>query len=247
VTWNEYALAWAGEYGGDPRRAPRLARAWHLAGYHAGRYLAGLGISPITCTVAGIGLAAAVPVAAAGGPVGLLICAVLVISSTVAGCWARALAVLAPPEVRPAIGQAAADRLAEVAWLAGFWVAGVPGVLVVACLGLTGLHDYAKGRAGKGRVAADRGAADRGAADRGTVDRPGTARAAPARPRAGSERSASWPRAWLAVTGLALAGLAGLLGAAGRHAAPGLLTVAAAAWALAALLGFGEREPARRR
>lgn len=215
MTWNEYALAWAGEYGDDPRRAPRLARAWHLAGYHAGKCLAGLGIPSITCTVAGIGLAAAVPVAAAGGPVGLMICAVLVFSSTLAGCWARALMVLAPPQTRPAIGQATADWLAEVAWLAGFWIAGVPGALVAACLGLTGWHEYARKRA---------------------IDRPGRSRIKSGRPA----------RVWLAATGLTLAGLTGPLGAAGSPAGLGLLTVAAAAWALLVLLGSGQRAEARR-
>ncbi len=219
MTWNEYALAWAGEYGGgDPRRAPRLARGWHRAGYHAGRALAELGVRPVTCTVVAVGLAVAVPVTAAAGPVGLVICAVLAFSSTLAGSWARALAVLTPPE-GPGVGQTVADRLAEVAWWGGFWIAGVPGGLVIAGIGLTGLHEYAQGRAR-------------------THPRPG---------RAPDTVGAHPTRVWLTVTGLTLAGFAGLLGGAGRHAAPGLLTVVAAAWSLAALLGLGQAAESRPR
>ena len=43
-----------------------------------------------------------------------------------------------------------ADRLGELAWLAAFWVAGVPGWLAAAGAAVSWLHEYVRARAAAG-------------------------------------------------------------------------------------------------
>jgi CDP-diacylglycerol--glycerol-3-phosphate 3-phosphatidyltransferase len=96
----------------------------------------------------------------------------------------------------------AADRVGEAAWLAAFWVAGVPGWLVVAAGAVSWLHEYVRARA------AAAGMAGIGAVTVG--ERP--------------------TRAAVAVAGLVIAGAAGLVRDA--WAAPMLVVAAAAWLAL---------------
>lgn len=149
MSWSQYAAGWAVQHGGyDPRRAPPLPRGWHRFGYGAGRLLATVRVRPALVTTVGLMLAAAVPLVADRGATGLLVAAGLVLLSTLASTVARALGVLSGRTSRAgAVRDAAADRLAEIAWLAGFWLAGVPGPLVILCGGLTGLHEYVRSQA----------------------------------------------------------------------------------------------------
>jgi CDP-diacylglycerol--glycerol-3-phosphate 3-phosphatidyltransferase len=212
VDWNRYVTAQAVRDGGyDLRRAPPAVRGWFRSGFEVARRLRPLRVRPAAVTMLGLALAGLVPLLATRGPAGLLGAAAAVLLSSFAGTLAGALDLLAPEpgSLRRAIWQEAAGRLTEAAWLAGFWTAGVPGPLVVACGTLTGLHALVRDRA----LAA-------GAS------------------RLGAQTIAEHPmRVSVSVAGLALAGLAGL---AGPPLESGVLTVAAAAWLLLALLGAGQ-------
>lgn len=212
MDWERYAAGWAARHGGyDLRRAPAAVRGWQRLGYALARGLVRLRVRSATVTLAGLALAVAVPLVAARGPVvGPLTAAALVLLSSLAGTVDRALGLLADrPSPRAAVWEVAAARLGEVGWLAGFWAVGVPGPLVVAVGAVTGLHELVRGEA----LAA-------GAS------------------RLGAQTVAERPmRVSVAVTGLALAGLAGSVG---RPLAAGVLTVATALWLLLALVGFGQ-------
>lgn len=151
MDWDGYVTALAEREGGyDLRRAPAPVRGWLRSGYEVARGLRAIRVRPATVTVAGLVLAVLVPVLAGRGPAGLLLAAALVLLGSLAETTARALDLLAPPDrdsARTAIWQAAAGRLAELAWLVGFWAAGVPGPLVAACGALTGLHELVRGQA----------------------------------------------------------------------------------------------------
>jgi CDP-diacylglycerol--glycerol-3-phosphate 3-phosphatidyltransferase len=215
--WNQYAAAWAVQHGGyDARRAPAAVRGWLRLGYGVARLLALVRLRPGKVTMAGLALAVAVPLLAGRGAAGPLVAAGLVLLSILAGSAARALGIISSrPSPRAAIGQAVADRLGEVAWLVGFWVAGVPTPLVLAAAALTVLYEYVREQAlaaGMSLIATQT------TGDRAT-------------------------RAVMAVAGLALAGLAGLAGRggfAGERLGSGLLTVAAGAWLLLTALGLGQ-------
>jgi CDP-diacylglycerol--glycerol-3-phosphate 3-phosphatidyltransferase len=149
VEWDQYAVAWAEQHGGyDPRRAPGLARGGMRLSYRIARGLAALRVRPATVTVLGLALAAAVPAVVGRHPAGPLVAAGLVLLSSLAGPLDRALAVLsahgAPAAV---IGATVAARLAEVAWLVGFWRLGVPGLLVLAAGLLTAVQEQVRGQA----------------------------------------------------------------------------------------------------
>lgn len=214
MDWDGFVAGWAARDGGyDPRRAPALVRGWLRLGYEIARGLAALRVRPAAVTGLGLVSSAAVPLVAGRGPAGLVLAAALVLLASLAGTVEQALDLFGGPGAgdspRRAIWRLAGARAGELAWLVGFWVAGAPGPLVAACAALTGLHELVRGQA---LVA---GASRLGAQ---TV----------------AERPA---RASVAVTGLALAGLAGQAGGA---LAPGVLTVAAAVWLLLALVGFGQ-------
>lgn len=146
MNWDQYAVAWAHQHGGyDQRRATAPVRGWLRVGYGLARVLAALRVGPATVTVLALTLAVAVPFAAARGSSGTLAAAGLVLASNLASTSGRALGVLTRSgSPRAAIGQAVADRLGEVGWLAGFWVLGVPGFLVLSGGMLTGLYEYAR-------------------------------------------------------------------------------------------------------
>lgn len=149
MDWDRYATAWADQHGGyDQRRAPASVRGWLRLGYRIALALAALRVPPATITVAGLAFAATVPLIAGRDRVGPLVAAGLVLLAAVAGALDRGLRVLtARATAGAAIGAAVAARLGEVAWLAGFWMLGVPGPLVVACGAFTGLYEYLRTQA----------------------------------------------------------------------------------------------------
>lgn len=149
MDWDRYAASWADQHGGyDQRRAAMPVRAWLRLGYQLARALAVLRVRPAAVTVVGLAFAAAVPVAAGRAGTSPVVAAGLVLLSALAGTIARALRVLtASANPGTAIGEAVAARLGEVAWLAGCWALGVPGLLLVACGALTGLYEYVRTQA----------------------------------------------------------------------------------------------------
>lgn len=221
VSWHQYAAAWAVQYGGyDIRRAPAAAREWQRLSYGLARFLSLLRIRPAGVSLAGLGLAAAVPLAvgAGGAPTSaarLLMAAGLVLLSALAGTVARALGVLTNRVgARAALQGAVADRLGEVAWLVGFWLVGVPGLLVALAAGATVAQEYVREQAraaGLSLVGAQ------------TV----------------GQRPA---RVVVAVVGPALAGLVAMVGepVGAGAATAGVLIVATAGWLLLALIGLGQ-------
>jgi phosphatidylglycerophosphate synthase len=149
VRWDEYAARWATLHGGfDPRRAGTVVRRWLRSAYAVGALLARARVRPTVVTVLGVLLSVGVPVAAARGPVGLLAGAGLVLLAAMADSVDGAVAVVSD-RVSPLgyVYDSVADRLGEAAWLAAFWVAGVPAELVVVAGGLSWLHEYVRARA----------------------------------------------------------------------------------------------------
>jgi hypothetical protein len=147
--WQRYAASWAAQHGGyDLRRAPVPVRSWQQLAYGVGRLLALLRVPPVAVTVLGLAAALGVAHLAGGAGAALLAAAGLVLLGAFLAAVDTAVGLLAAPVRRTAgIRLAVAGRLSEVAWLVGFWIAGVTGPLVVACGVLTGLHEYVRARA----------------------------------------------------------------------------------------------------
>jgi CDP-diacylglycerol--glycerol-3-phosphate 3-phosphatidyltransferase len=216
--WEGYATRWAKSHGGyDPRRAFPLVRGWLWIAYRSARLLAVLRIGPTAVTVLGVVLAAAVaPIALlrGGWP---LVAAGLVVLGALADTIDGALALVAGRETRLGrVYDSVADRLTEAAWLAGLWVLGAPGWLVTVCGGVAWLHEYVRARAA---IAGLQGIGVVTVGERPT-------------------------RVLLALFGLALSGVAGLLSA---ELAAGTATLAAAIWALFGGLGLAQLGAAVRR
>ena len=149
MTFQEYAAAWAALHGGfDPTRASSPVLGWVRLAYRGGSLLARLGAGPASVTVAGLVLCLAVPFLAAVGPIGLIAAAVVVLLAAFADAFDGAVAVITD-RASPGgfVLDSMADRVGEVAWLAAFWVAGAPGLLVVAGGGASWLHEYLRARA----------------------------------------------------------------------------------------------------
>ncbi|MPZ27787.1 MAG: CDP-alcohol phosphatidyltransferase family protein [Micromonosporaceae bacterium] len=188
VDWDGFVAGWAARDGGyDLRRAPAPVRGWLRFGYETARGLAAARVGPAAVTALGLVLSAAVPLVAGRGATGLVLAAGLVLLASLAGTLDRALDLLTRSDggsPRSAIWRVAAARAGEVGWLAGFWIAGVPGPLVAACGALTGLHELVREQA-----------------------------LATGASRLGAQTVVEGPtRASVAVAGLALAGLAALGG-----------------------------------
>jgi phosphatidylglycerophosphate synthase len=149
VRWDEYATRWATLHGGfDPRAAGQAVRGWLRMSYGIGALLSRWRVPPTAVTVVGLLFCAAVPVAATRSPVGLFVGAGLVLLAGVADSVDGAVAVVSDRVT--ALGyvyDSVADRLGEAAWLAAFWVAGVPAPIVVLAGGLSWLHEYVRARA----------------------------------------------------------------------------------------------------
>jgi CDP-diacylglycerol--glycerol-3-phosphate 3-phosphatidyltransferase len=209
VTWEEYAAAWSELHGGfDPATGSPLIRGWVRVAYRGGSLLGRLRVGPGAVTAAGLLLCVVVPFAAALGPIGLLAGGVIVLLASVADGLDGAVAVVTGRASRLGfVYDSVADRVGEAAWLSAFWVAGAPGWLVVAAGAVSWLHEYVRARA------AAAGMTGIGAVTVG--ERP--------------------TRAAVAVAGLVVAGVAGLVYEAWT---PVVLTTAAAAWLALAVAGL---------
>ena len=149
MTFEEYVAAWSRLHGGfDPRRSSAVVRGWVLAAYRIGSWLGRRGVGPAAVTTAGVVLCLAVPFAALLGRGGLLLGAVLVLLAAFADGLDGAVAVVTGRTSRLGyVYDSVADRVGEAGWLAGLWVAGAPGWLVVAAGGTSWLHEYVRARA----------------------------------------------------------------------------------------------------
>lgn len=145
--WEAYATEWAGRYGGyDPRRSQGLARVWLRLTYRTGLRLFKLRVRPAAVITFGLIVALAVPVAAGMGA--LLIAALVVLFSGYVAAVGSALGVLSAGAARDGlVWESSAARLGEVCWLFGFWLAGVPAPLVLACGLVIGFHEYVRAQA----------------------------------------------------------------------------------------------------
>jgi phosphatidylglycerophosphate synthase len=149
LTWAEYARAWSALHGGfDPDAASRVVRGWIRLAWRAGNLLGRLGLGPTAVTLAGLALCLGVPFAATGGPYGLIGAALLVLAAAFADSFDGAVAVVTGRTSRAGfVVDSVADRVGEAAWLAAFWLAGVPGWLVVTAGAVSWLHEYLRSRA----------------------------------------------------------------------------------------------------
>lgn len=149
MTFEEYLAAWSRLHGGfDPRRASGVVRGWVLTAYRIGSFLGRRRVGPGAVTTAGVVLCLCVPVAVSLGPGGLLLGALLVLLAAVADGLDGAVAVVTGRTSRLGyVYDSVADRVGEAAWLAGFWMVGAPGWLVVAAGGTSWLHEYVRARA----------------------------------------------------------------------------------------------------
>jgi phosphatidylglycerophosphate synthase len=147
VGWDDYAARWAELHGGfDPRRAAPIVRGWLMLGYRVSRPLAANAVRPNTVTVAGLLVSLGVPALAWAGFSWLAV--VLVLVAALADSVDGALAVVGAAASRLGfVLDSVVDRLIEVCWLAGFWLLGAPGWLVVLAGGLSWLHEYLRARA----------------------------------------------------------------------------------------------------
>jgi phosphatidylglycerophosphate synthase len=152
LTWQEYAAAWSRLHGGfDPESAAPVVRGWIRLAYRGGSLLGRLRISPATVTACGLLLCLAVPFAALLGRSGLLLGAALVLLAGFADALDGAVAVVTGRTSRLGfVYDSVADRLGELAWLAAFWVAGVPGWLAAAGAAVSWLHEYVRARSAAG-------------------------------------------------------------------------------------------------
>jgi CDP-diacylglycerol--glycerol-3-phosphate 3-phosphatidyltransferase len=218
VRFQEYASAWSALHGGfDPTTASPLVRGWVRLAYSGGVVLARLRVGPTAVTLTGLALCLAVPATVPLGLAGLLIGAVLVLLAGLADALDGAVAVLTGKACRAGfVLDSIADRVGEAAWLVAFWLAGAPGWLVVAGGAVSWLHEYLRARA-----------TTAGMSDIGVVtvgERP--------------------TRVSVAITGLLIAGVAGLV----REGwAVTVVTLAAAAWLALGTVGFAQLARAVRR
>jgi phosphatidylglycerophosphate synthase len=152
VTWAEYAAAWSRLHGGfDPTTASPVVRGWVRLAYRGGSLLGHLRVGPTAVTTAGLVLCVAVPFAVLLGPGGLLLGGLIVLLASFADGLDGAVAVVTGQVTKIGyVYDSVADRLGEAAWLVAFWLAGVPGWLVVAAGAVSWLHEYGRARATAG-------------------------------------------------------------------------------------------------
>jgi phosphatidylglycerophosphate synthase len=152
LTWQEYAAAWSRLHGGfDPEAAAPVVRGWIRLAYRGGILLGRLRVGPGAVTAFGLVLCLAVPFVALLGVPGLLLGALLVLLAGFADALDGAVAVVTGRTSRLGfVYDSVADRLGELAWLAAFWVAGVPGWLAAAGAAVSWLHEYVRARAAAG-------------------------------------------------------------------------------------------------
>lgn len=125
-----------------------MVRGWLRQAYRIGSWLGSKGVGPTAVTTAGLILCLAVPAVALLGPGGLALGALLVLAAAVADGLDGTVALVTGRATRLGyVYDSVADRVGEVAWLAAFWVAGAPGLAVVAAGAASWLHEYARARA----------------------------------------------------------------------------------------------------
>ncbi len=148
-SWDEYAPMWARLHGGgDPRRARTTVRGWLRFGYTIARTCARLRIRPGAITATGFLASIVVPVFAAQGPPWLPLAALMVVVAALADTVDGALAIITDHTTRLGyVYDSVVDRLAEVIWLAAFWLVGVPAYVVLIAGALTWMHEYVRARA----------------------------------------------------------------------------------------------------
>lgn len=149
MTWDEYVADWSRLHGGyDLSRASFPVRGWVRTAYRTGSWLGGKRVGPSAVTTVGLIVSLAVPAAVPAGRWGLLLAAGLVVVAAFADGLDGAVAVLTGRVSRLGyVYDSVADRVSELAWLVAFWLAGVPGWLVVAAGAVSWLQEYARARA----------------------------------------------------------------------------------------------------
>jgi CDP-diacylglycerol--glycerol-3-phosphate 3-phosphatidyltransferase len=147
--WDQYVTRWARLHGGvDPRDGTGFVRGWLRLTYRLGRLLARCRVPPAALTALGLVLCLLVPVVAAKHGTWPLAAAGLVLLAAVADSVDGAVAMIASKVTRLGyLYDSVADRVGEAAWLATFWLLGVPAWLVVLGGAVTWLHEYVRARA----------------------------------------------------------------------------------------------------
>jgi len=143
-----YFGRWTELHGGYDPAAQALSRTW-LTAVHAVACRCGP-IPPAAVTVAGLLVAAAVPVLALGaGPLPALLAAVAVLLSGLLDSLDGAVAVTFGRDTRLGfVLDSLADRIADSAYVVALWVLGAPGWLCVLAGAVTALQEYIRARAG---------------------------------------------------------------------------------------------------
>jgi CDP-diacylglycerol--glycerol-3-phosphate 3-phosphatidyltransferase len=130
----------------DPDGVP-FVRGWLSVVYVAARPFAAARVPPSVVTLTGLVVAGAVPLVTWAGDEWALAAAVLVLVSALFDSLDGAVAVMTD-RVTPwgAVLDAVCDRLADAAYGVALWVLGAPAWLVLVCIGLSSLTEYARAR-----------------------------------------------------------------------------------------------------
>ena len=147
----EYLAAWSRWHGDADPAASALVRGWLSTSYSLARAVQWM--PPLAATALGLLVAAGgAAMAAVGGPV-LIAAGLLVGLSGLLDSLDGALAIAGGRASRRGfVLDSAVDRLTEVAYAVGLWLAGAPGLLAAAFGALCWLPDYLRARAGQAGV-----------------------------------------------------------------------------------------------
>jgi phosphatidylglycerophosphate synthase len=142
-----YFAEWATVHGSY---APAGLVRWWLGGvYFVARPLAKLGVSPSALTCLGAVTAGLVPCVAVVGPRWPIVAGLVVVVSAILDNLDGAVAVLSSRATSWGfLLDSLVDRVADVAYLAAFWLIGAAGRLVVVAGASLGMLEFARARAG---------------------------------------------------------------------------------------------------